>query len=657
MDTCEHSLEILGQLLQSDCTDNLLCDFGLPMMHKSVRYNCRALCLNRKVLLIRPKQALAGDGNYREPRWFGRWAKPYVADDYKLPSCLLVIAGAPRIVPFGDVYLQLNDCSVGVESCEELFAPESPHIRLGLAGVDIVGNGSGSHHQLRKLNTRVDLIRNATQKSGGVYLYANQSGCDGGRLGFDGCSLIAFNGDVVKQGNQFTVSDVEVVTATIDLEAVRGYRCFSASRGVQAADAPKLPFIREDWSLCRNRLEFIAIKDANGNTSSAVLARPIVVRYHTPEEEIALGPAVWLWDYLRRCGASGFFLPLSGGADSASTAAIVYSMCRLVSQAASQGDEQVALDAMRITRLNRESVLIPRLLASRILHTAFLGTSNSSLGTTTFAQQLAEQIGNYHIYADIDPVISAILTLFSKVTGKTPTYKVYGGHYAENQALQNIQARFRMVFSYMLAQLLPWVRFGPDSGFLIVLGSANVDEGLRGYLTKYDCSSADINPIGGISKTDLKRFLAWGSRPDGLGLPALQGILEQPPTAELEPITDSHKQTDEEDMGCTYDELSWFGRLRKNENLGPVFMYRRLVDAWPHMTPRAIAAKVKFLFRNYSVNRHKMTTITPSYHAESYSPDDNRFDLRQFLYNTKWPFQFRKIDEEVVDEERARGKL
>ena len=33
-----------------------------------------------------------------------------------------------------------------------------------------------------------------------------------------------------------------------------------------------------------------------------------------------------------------------------------------------------------------------------------------------------------------------------------------------------------------------------------VLGSANVDECLRGYLTKYDCSSADINPIGGISK-------------------------------------------------------------------------------------------------------------------------------------------------------------
>jgi NAD+ synthase (glutamine-hydrolysing) len=35
-----------------------------------------------------------------------------------------------------------------------------------------------------------------------------------------------------------------------------------------------------------------------------------------------------------------------------------------------------------------------------------------------------------------------------------------------------------MVLSFVLAQLMPWVR-GRD-GFLLVLGSANVDEGLRG---------------------------------------------------------------------------------------------------------------------------------------------------------------------------------
>ena len=61
-------------------------------------------------------------------------------------------------------------------------------------------------------------------------------------------------------------------------------------------------------------------------------------------------------------------------------------------------------------------------------------------------------------------------------------------------ALQNIQARSRMVLSYMLAQMLPQTR--KKKGFLLVLGSGNVDECLRGYLTKYDCSSADLNPIG-----------------------------------------------------------------------------------------------------------------------------------------------------------------
>ena len=35
---------------------------------------------------------------------------------------------------------------------------------------------------------------------------------------------------------------------------------------------------------------------------------------------------------------------------------------------------------------------------------------------------------------------------------------------------------------------------------LLVLGTSNVDEALRGYVTKYDASSADLNPIGAISK-------------------------------------------------------------------------------------------------------------------------------------------------------------
>ena len=44
---------------------------------------------------------------------------------------------------------------------------------------------------------------------------------------------------------------------------------------------------------------------------------------------------------------------------------------------------------------------------------------------------------------------------------------------------------------------------------------------LRGYYTKYDCSSADINPIGGISKTDLREFVRYAA--ERYHLPALSG--------------------------------------------------------------------------------------------------------------------------------------
>ena len=59
-----------------------------------------------------------------------------------------------------------------------------------------------------------------------------------------------------------------------------------------------------------------------------------------------------------------------------------------------------------------------------------------------------------------------------------------------------------MVFAYLMAQLIPTVRGRTKSGSYLVLGSANVDESLRGYFTKGDCSFADVNPIGGISSED-----------------------------------------------------------------------------------------------------------------------------------------------------------
>jgi NAD+ synthase (glutamine-hydrolysing) len=153
---------------------------------------------------------------------------------------------------------------------------------------------------------------------------------------------------VIAQGTQFSLNDVEVVSATVDIEDVRSYRGRS-SRNMQAAESGAYPRVEVEGTLSDGKHD--AVLDV-------AAARAFTVIFHTPEEEIAyvsllpfildvfhlirslgtsLGPACWLWDYLRRSRTQGYFLPLSGGIDSCATAVIVSSMCRIVAEAARRG--------------------------------------------------------------------------------------------------------------------------------------------------------------------------------------------------------------------------------------------------------------------------------------------------------------------------------
>ncbi|XP_043308312.1 glutamine-dependent NAD(+) synthetase isoform X4 [Cervus canadensis] len=286
-DTLLHSLQVLAALLESPVTQDIICDVGMPVMHRNVRYNCRVIFLNRKILLIRPKMALANEGNYRELRWFTPWSRSRQTEEYFLPRMLQDLT-KQETVPFGDAVLSTQDTCIGSEVCEELWTPHSPHVDMGLDGVEIFTNASGSHHMLRKAHARVDLVTMATTKNGGIYLLANQKGCDGDRLYYDGCALIAMNGSIFAQGSQFSLDDVEVLTATLDLEDIRSYRAEISSRNLAASRVSPYPRVKVDFALsCHEDL-------------LEPVSEPIEWKYHSPAEEISLGPACWLWDFLRR---------------------------------------------------------------------------------------------------------------------------------------------------------------------------------------------------------------------------------------------------------------------------------------------------------------------------------------------------------------------
>ncbi|KAL9038623.1 MAG: hypothetical protein Q9214_005205 [Letrouitia sp. 1 TL-2023] len=503
------------------------------------------------------------------------------------------------------------------DDCQGIIVDiDCPSIHLGLNGVEIICNSSASHWQLRKLDRRLELIQESSKKG-------------------------------------------------VDLDQMWDAR-FQPARRTQAAKEKFYPSIELDASFT----------DDGSTTSRLTPTKPATIL--KPEEEIGMATGCWMWDYIRRASAAGAFLPLSGGVDSAATAVMFCSVTRLVYKASQAGNEKVIKDMRRICGEPEESAWLPSdppELCKRIFHTCYMGTENSSKQTRDRARQLAKDIGSYHIDLNMDAIVKAFQTLFTTLFGFQLHYKSQqGGSNQQGLALQNIQARSRMVLSYLLASTLTFVRGRPGGGSLLVLGSANVDECLRGYYTKYDCSAADINPIGkinnketaflnktglihllgSISKLDLARFLRYAKVEYKLDV--LEKFLTAVPTAELEPITEDYTQSDEDDMGCTYEELGIFGRLRKIDKLGPYSMFQRLrLGEWNHMAPRAVFERVRFLWTMFGINRHKQEILTPSLHAETYSPDSNRYDLLPFL-RPRLTWQYNKI-EKTIDklEERKRS--
>lgn len=110
--------------------------------------------------------------------------------------------------PIGDALIATRDTCLGHEVCEELWNVKSTHIEMSLAGAEIIVNSSASYMQLRKAYVMTDLVKSASSKAGGAYLYSNSRGCDGQRILLNGCSAVALNGDIIARGKQFSLQEV-----------------------------------------------------------------------------------------------------------------------------------------------------------------------------------------------------------------------------------------------------------------------------------------------------------------------------------------------------------------------------------------------------------------------------------------------------------------
>ena len=236
-------------------------------------------------------------------------------------------------------------------------------------------------------------------------------------------------------------------------------------------------------------------------------------------------------------------------------------------------------------------------------------------------RKVVESLKARFIEGSIDSIVSTYMNTFIECTGLEVNEEAAG------KVVSSLQSRISMVLSYISGQLLT-LAYG-KKGFLIVASSTSLEQNLAGTHVKYGLSSGDINPIGCIFHNDLKQFLSQYYPHNS----SIQSLLTNSSSPSISTPT----------VHLSTPELEFLCKARKLYKSGPLRTLITCLQEWDCPATET-CSKVKLFFTTYSQNRHKSTVLTPLMQFSGSGCDDNRFDLRQFLYNISWTSQFEELD-------------
>jgi len=338
--------------------------------------------------------------------------------------------------------LRFKGVRIGVSVCEDVWADpdldghslyhRDPVLELIHRGSQILVNLSASPFELGKAGERRELVQRYAEDAGRFFVYANQVGGND-ELVFDGHSMV-FDGKgrVVARANDF-------------------------EEDLLIYDVPDK-----------------ALNDGKGLEGSIGDVRPVA---ESKEAEALAALELGLRDYVRKCGFEKVLVGLSGGIDSALTAAIA---------ARALGPDKVL------------AVALP--------------TRYSSEGSVADAEALATNLGIEFRTIPIDDIFQSYLDSLG------PVFEGLD----EDVTEENIQARIRAGVLMALSN-----KFGR-----LLLATGNKSEVAVGYCTLYGDMAGGLAVISDVPKTlvyDLARFL----NSDGEVIP--ESTLSKAPSAELRP--------------------------------------------------------------------------------------------------------------------------
>ena len=406
---------------------------GTPHLDRDL-YNACAVCAGGEVKAIYRKRFLPNYGVFDEHRYFA---------------------------PGRDLFLlEHGEVLTGPTVCEDIWQPGPPATDLALAGAQLIVNISASPFHVGKEREREQMLQTRARDNVCYVAFVNAVGAQD-ELVFDGHSVVLDDeGEVLARAPGF---EEALLVVDIEPQEAVGRRLRDVRRRSLESERETVPHVP---------VVHVGSLHPRGGPVAATVA-PLLEEL----EQMRLALELGLRDYTEKNGFGDVVVSVSGGIDSALTAAL-------------------ACEALGPDRV----------------HCVSMPSRFSSEGTRQDARRLAEALGAHFLELPIESIVERFLqTLAPVFEGREP-----------DTTEENLQARVRGVQLMALSNKFGW----------LVVATGNKSELSVGYATLYGDMAGGFALLKDVFKTDVFRLAKYLNERAGREL-IPESIIDRAPSAEL----------------------------------------------------------------------------------------------------------------------------
>ena len=332
------------------------------------------------------------------------------------------------------VVLRLGEVSVGITICEDVWQPGPPATDLALAGAQLIVNLSASPFHVGKAEEREEMLVTRARDTSSYLAFCNLVGGQD-ELVFDGHSVVLDDsGEVVARAPGF---EEHLLVVDIDPADALGRRLRDARR--------------RELDRSRERAPDVQVIELDAPAGRTDEAQGLITPFASELEQMHRALKLGLRDYVEKNGFSEVVVAVSGGIDSAVTAALC---------AEALGPERV--------------------------HCVSMPSRYSSPDTRSDARTLAESLGCTFREVPIETIVGVFHDALET--------EIEGG--LAGLAAENLQARVRGVLLMALSNTYGW----------LVVSTGNKSELAVGYSTLYGDMVGGFALLKDVFKTDVYRL-------------------------------------------------------------------------------------------------------------------------------------------------------